>query len=335
MNTNTPDPPDNVPPQSDKLAQLLANAGRRNAPPAHIEAEVRAAVHAEWLHLTQSRRIRQQRRWLSAAAVMLGVLSIGWLARNMSSNTTGERGEALPVLAVITQMHGGATLNDANTHQEAQVRNGDIMRTGQDSGLRIELQNGVSLRVAASSEVHWLASDKLQLAQGAVYVDSHANTAPLTIHTARGDVTHLGTRYLVDADQQSVHVAVREGQVAIQADNGRFTVDSLQQVQLGAGGELVRSDLRTDDALWQWADALAQPFTLENRSVAEFLQWVASETGCELSYASPAVKTAASHAVLHGQASTQSPFQAMQVVLATTDFHAAVQGRQLVITQAH
>lgn len=333
---NTPESPDTSP-QSDKLAQLLAKAGPRTAPPARIEAEVRAAVHAEWLHLTRSKKIRQQRRRLLAAAVMLGVLSIGWLAHKQSS-TANEHGSALPILAVVTQTSGDATLNAATVTQAGRVRIGDVLRTGRD-GIRIEMLNGISLRVAAGSELHWLASDRVQLAQGAVYVDSHgadshANTAPLIIQTTRGEVTHLGTRYLVNADQHSLRVAVREGRVAIHSNDAQFTVDTLQQVQLDAGAAPVRSDLRADDAVWQWADAMAQPFALENRSVAEFLQWVANETGCELTYASPAIKAAANRTVLHGQPSNQAPLQAMQVVLATTDFHATLQGRQLVITQA-
>jgi FecR protein len=331
MNTEKPDNES----QTDKLAQLLAKAGPRATPPARIEAEVRAAVHAEWLHLTQGRKAQQQRRWLAAAAVLVCVVSAGWLARNMSSSVGVESGSATPTLAVVAELRGAAMLNNVATEQAGQIHTGDVLRTQGEGGMRVELQNGVSLRVAANTELHWLAADSVQLTQGAVYVDSHANRAPLTIHTVRGEITHLGTRYLVDVEQQSLHVAVREGKVAVRADNKQVTVDALQQVQLGAGGDIVRADLQLTDAMWQWADALAQPFALENRSVAEFLQWVASETGCELSYVSPSVKAAASSTVLHGQASNQAPLQAMQTVLATTDFHAAVQGRQLVITQQH
>lgn len=330
---NTSEPPDNS--QPDKLAQLLAKAGPRNAAPARIEAEVRAAVHAEWLHLTQGRKVRQRRRWLSAAAVVLGVMSIGWLVRTTSDTAADAPDSALQMLAVITEARGDATLNKVTPGQSEHIRGGDILRTSRDSGMRVELPSGVSVRVAADSELQWLDNDEVKLVRGAVYVDSHANAAPLTIHTARGDVMHLGTRYLVDADKQSLHVAVREGQVAIHSDNRRFTVDTLQQLQLGEGGSVVRGDLQTNDAMWQWADALVQPFALEDRSVAEFLQWVASETGCEVSYDSPTVKAAASNTVLHGQPSAQAPLQALQAVLATTDFHAAVQGRQLVITQQH
>jgi len=325
--------------QNDKLAQLLAKAGARPAPAARIEAEVRAAVHAEWLHLTQGRKRKQQQRWLAAAAVLVCAISAGLWVRH-PANVDDVTASSAGALAVVTQLHGNAQLNNAAI-ATAQIHANDVLRSGEDAGMRIDLSNGVSVRVAANTELQWRDANSLQLSQGMVYVDSHANAAPLIIHTERGDVTHLGTRYLVDVKQQSLrgqslHVAVREGKALIRATGGvdnQITIDSLQQVNVGANGDVARGDLQLNDSLWQWADALAQPFMIENRSVADFLQWVASETGCELDYVSPAVKAAASHTVLHGQAGTQPPLQAMQTVLSTTDFHAAVSGRQLVITQ--
>jgi ferric-dicitrate binding protein FerR (iron transport regulator) len=330
--------------QDDKLAQLLASVEPRKAPPAHIEAQVRAAVHAEWLHLTQRRKAKQQHRWLAAAAVLVCAISVGWWVRNTidtKGQVTVASSAAATTVAVIAQLHGAAALNDVIAAPTNQIHSSDVLRTHENAGMRIELQNGASLRVAANTELHWLAVDSVQLVQGAVYVDSHANAAPFTIHTPHGDVTHLGTRYLVDVEQQLLRVAVREGEVAIHPARNQLSdrmsdqvsVGALQQVQMEANGEIVRNDLQLGDVVWQWADALAQPFTMENRSVAEFLQWVASETGCELNYSSATVKNAASNTVLHGQSGTQAPLQAMQVVLATTDFHASVQGRQLVITQ--
>ncbi len=343
MNTSDTSDSPHADEHPDKLAQLLASVEPRKAPPAHVEAQVRAAVHAEWLHLTQQRKVKQQRRWLAVAATLVCAIGAGWLVRNMNGEVTVAPSNAAATVAVIAQLRGAAIVNDLNAAPTNEIHSNDVLRTHGDAGMRVELRNGVSLRVAANTELHWLAVDSVQLVQGAVYVDSHANAAPLKIHTPRGDVTHLGTRYLVDVEGQSLDVAVREGQVAIHADhnsvsdpmNDQISVGALQQVRMGANGEIVRNDLQLSDAVWQWADALAQPFALENRSVAEFLQWVANETGCEVSYASASVKAAASSTVLHGQASTQAPLQALQAVLATTDFHASVQGRQLLIVQLH
>ncbi len=327
-------PPDNQPPDTpaDKLAQLVARAGPRIAPPAVLEAEVRAAVHAEWLHLTQVRKARQQRRWLSAAAVLLAAVGTGWLTLRMSSSVSDA---PAPLIATVAQLQGNAMLNNAALNVRDEIRGGDSLHTRADGGLRVELLNGISLRIDRDTQLRWLDNDELQLQQGAIYVDSHDNVADLTIHTAYGDVTHLGTRYLIDTDAQHLRVAVREGKVTIHDGTNELTVDTLKQVQLSNGGSLQRSDLSISDSLWQWADALAQPFALENRSVAEFLQWVSQETGYELNYVGKDVQQAAARTLLHGGPTSQPPLQALQTVLAATDFRVNMQDKQLLITQAH
>lgn len=314
----------------DPLAQLLAKAGPRRSPPPALTAEVRAAVHAEWQHLVKARRAKQQRHWLAIAASLIGVIGIGWLVRNLNDQPTPSN---TAVLATITQSQGSATLNSNAAASNEAIHGGDVLRTQPNAGLRIELASGVSLRVATASELHWLNAREVRLDQGSLYVDSHTNAAPLTVHTVRGDVTHVGTRYLVDMDAQMLHVAVREGQVAIHSGAVQMTVNALEQVQVDANAKISRSSLALDDGVWQWADTLAQPFVLENRSVADFLQWVSSETGYQVSYANKQIRDAANRTLLHGSQTNRPPLQALQTVLTATDFHADVQGKQLVITQ--
>ncbi len=322
---NTPESP------QDKLAALLTKAGPRSAPPARIEAEVRAAVHAEWQHLLHSRKLKQQQRWLSAAAVFMGALSIGWLARNMSINTPVTNAPAL--LASITYSQGRTTLNDSTLTTQTQLHAGDHLHTDSNSALRIELQSGISLRIAAGSDVKLNAADELQLQQGSIYVDSNDNRAPLNVHTTYGDISHIGTRYFIAADTQAVQVAVRTGQVAIRTNQQQTTVNALEQVQVGPVQQIQRSVLQLDDPRWQWAQTLATPFVLENRSLSEFLQWVERETGYEVRYASNEVSKAAARTVLHGQQTSLPPLQALQVVAASTDFRITTQDQQLVIEQ--
>jgi ferric-dicitrate binding protein FerR (iron transport regulator) len=316
----------------DKLAKLLSRAGARSMPPARIEAEVRAAVHAEWLHLTHARKARQRKRWLAAAAILIGMFAGGWLSHNMIS--TSSNAVAPAVIATLTYTQGGATLNDAGISNDKLIHAGDQLHTDAKGGVRITLISGLNIRVAPNSMLHWVNASRVQLIRGGLYVDSHADAAAFIIHTAQGDVSHVGTRYLVDADAQSLRIAVRSGRVAIKAGHAQLAVNAWQQLQLGADGQVVRSDLRLDDSHWQWAAALAAPFVLENRSVAEFLQWAADETGYQLSYENDTIATLARHTLLHGPQTSLAPLQAVQTILATTDLRARVEGRQLRITQA-
>ncbi|MGC3983190.1 MAG: FecR family protein [Steroidobacteraceae bacterium] len=326
--SNSEDP---HPDATDPLAQLLAKAGARRAPPKRLEAEVRAAVHAEWQHLVAGRKARLQRRWLAAVGFMICALGTTWLvSRQLSTGTAVNT----PQLIATAQQARDTTVNGSGAANESRIHDGDTLRTGNGGAVRLALNNGIDVRIAGNSELRWINANEVQLTQGSMYVDSHSNAAALTVHTVRGDVTHLGTRYRIDADGQMLRVAVREGQAAIKAGAAQFTVAPLEQLQLDAQSQAIRSELRMDDASWQWVDALAQPFALENRSVSEFLKWVGDETGYQLSYASAAIKTNADRVILHGQQTTLPPLQALQVVLAATDFHATVQDRQLLISQA-
>lgn len=328
MNTEDPSPDS----QPDKLAQLLAQAGPRHAPPPRIEAEVRAAVHAEWQHLIQTRKARQRRYGLAAAGVLFAVLGGSWLARTLDQPAPGNPAAAA-MIAVITYSQGGALLNGTVANEQRLIHDGDTLHTGA-GGVRIRLNNGISMRVAADSSLRWTDIHHAQLSEGRLYVDSHANAAALAITTAQGVVTHLGTRYFIAAEPQTLRVAVRNGRVAIHAVDTQLSVTAMEQLQLDADRQIVRRQLGPDDARWQWAAALAEPFTLENRSVSAYLQWVADETGYELHYASSALKTAADHTILHGQQATPGPLQSLQTVLGTTDFRASTAGRQLHISPA-
>jgi ferric-dicitrate binding protein FerR (iron transport regulator) len=331
--TDMNDQPEHLTPAVDKLAKLLSRCAVRQSPAGKLQAEVRAAVHAEWLHLNQMRKTRRQRRWLAAAAVLIIGVGVGWVAHNFSGTLTHNVSQPALMIATVTQLHGAVTLNGTPVSNHEQIREGDTLRSAADGGARIELNNGMSARVAAASSLHWLKAGEVQLTAGSLYVDSHARAVAFVVHTERGDVTHLGTRYLVSANAQTLSVSVRDGQVTIHTPVQQLLLKALQQVQLHADASIVRGELRLDDPRWQWVDALSEPFMLDNRSVAEFLQWVADETGYELIFSNSMVKAAASRTVLHGRQTTQPPLEAMQVVLAATDFHAIAQGKQLLITQ--
>lgn len=314
----------------DPVAQLLAKAGLRFTPPPRMQAEVRAAVHAEWQHIVATRAARRRTRWLAVAALLLAMCGGAWFFTQLGTSPV-THSVAPTIIASIERVEGDATLNAAPLKRQ-QIHAGDVLST-HAGGLRLTFSDGIQLRVAANSMLQFVNANEVALNAGQVYVDSHARAAPLVINTVHGQVSHLGTRYFVDSDAQSLRVAVRSGSIAIHTNDSQLTVNAMEQLQLSADRHIVRSELNLQDESWQWADALAEPFVLENRSVAEFVQWVAGETGYEVQYASNLVQAAADRTILHGQQTTLPPLQSLQVVLAATDFHARLQGRQVLITQ--
>ena len=84
-----------------------------------------------------------------------------------------------------------------------------------------------------------------------------------------------------------------------------------------------------------WAQSVAPPFTIENRSLDEFLSWVARETGRQLVYGSTEVAREAESTVLKGSVAELASEQAIGAVLATTPLlRHRIAGSQLRIDRA-
>ena len=80
-----------------------------------------------------------------------------------------------------------------------------------------------------------------------------------------------------------------------------------------------------------FAEALAGPPDVDGLPVLEFLNWVARETGREIHYEEPGVQLAAGTSVLHGSAQSLTPMDALEVMLATTDFKYALSTNGVIV----
>ena len=64
---------------------------------------------------------------------------------------------------------------------------------------------------------------------------------------------------------------------------------------------------------------LSAGFSLEDRTLSDFLVWVSTETGRKLVYVTPNVQRSAAGIILHGSISGMDPELALAAVIATTD----------------
>jgi hypothetical protein len=71
-------------------------------------------------------------------------------------------------------------------------------------------------------------------------------------------------------------------------------------------------------------------FAIDNRTLAEFLEWAARETGRRVVYASAAAQHAAQSLKLHGSIEGLKPDTALSAVLATTDLTQYQSGDDLI-----
>lgn len=326
----------------DSLGRLIARAGRRPEPPEAIEAQVRAAVFDEWQRVTDRRRRRDYMIVAVAAAAAFAAFGLAML-REMPEAPAPE------IHARIVHVEGDVRLTDgegvenriAAAPAELRLCSGCIVATGPDGGVNLSLADGVSVRLAASSHVQWHGAQRARLLAGAVYVDAPPETgfvappreagAPtaaalpqLTIETAYGRVSHVGTQYVVMLAPSGLTVRVREGTVVLQAEQAREVARAAEEVRIDRKGLVARTGIATYGADWRWVETLAGDFDIAGRSVLEFLQWASRETGRPLSFASEDLRRDAETAVLRGSTHGMTVEEALESVMATTNLAVSV-----------
>ena len=320
-----------------ELRALLRAAGTRPTPPAAMADEVRAAVAKEWRAVTAARR--PQRRavaWTlaaSAAAVAVGA----WFALTQPTGPGA-------VFATVARLAGPAEVrHDSTTSWQAlsagaPLRVGDRVRTQATGRVALRRTDGLEVRLDVDTTVAIADDDRGRVETGRVYVDSGpagARADAFVVQTALGTVHHLGTQYAVRVMPAAMHVAVREGSVVIDGGAGDAVAQAGESVTVGADGRVARGSVAPHDAAWSWAEAAAPAFVIEGRSLDEFLEWAARQTGRRLVYASTDAAREAQQTVLKGSVDGLAPAQAIDAVLTTTpSLEARVAGAQLRIRKA-
>jgi ferric-dicitrate binding protein FerR (iron transport regulator) len=297
--------------QDDGIESLLREVGPRRRPSVAETAEVHRAVHAEWLAVV-ARRGRQRRftAFAIAASLMLAIAA-GWALRFTASP---------PDIAVTVAYV--ATQDDASPFARgAIIPIGTAIETDADTRIALDYGPNISLRIDRESSLERIARNRFRLNGGAVYVDALPRTHDdLIVETLAGEVRHLGTQYLIRQTADTVDVSAREGRVEISRAAGTALVSAGERVRIDANGSLERGAISSQDPAWDWAEATSPAFSIEDRTLAEFLAWVARETGREVAYASADAQRAAATVKLRGSIEGLTPDTALNAVLATAGF---------------
>jgi ferric-dicitrate binding protein FerR (iron transport regulator) len=309
----------------EELGALLRAAGRRDAPPPDVAAAIRAAAHAEW---------RERRRRAGyALAAGIGVLAVA-AAAVLAVRAPAPTGATVARLeragdGVETRAPGAAW---APRPAGASLVDGEEVRTGARGGAALAWSTGASVRLDANSSVT-LRAERSVLDAGAIYVDGDAANgrgAP-AVGTPLGVVQHLGTRYEVRYSPAGLRVTVRDGRIAIA--NGPAPVEAAtgERLTVAPDGLLARERVPAFGADWAWLDALAPGYAIDGRTVADFVDWAARETGRVPEYATPEAREVARRVVLRGSIDGLSPEAALPAVLTTTRLDAVVRDRRVVV----
>lgn len=312
--SSRPDVPDDM-----DVAALLRAAGARPAATTQAMAEVHAAVEAEWRATIAARRRRRLvTGWAAAASVTVAALGV-WLVRPLLQDEP-------QVVASLTRAIGSVEQNVGDGRwtpvtMPASLSSGVQLRTARDGRAALQLGNGVELRLDARTLVAFEDAGRARLSQGAVYVDSGSPPgtpgAGFVLDTPAGAVAHLGTQYEARILDGSVRIGVREGRVRLSHASGDL-VGAAGESFTVRGNEVIRAPLAPTAPEWNWLADVTPPFSIEGRSVEDFLVWAARQTGRTIVYASPAAAQQARRVMLSGTVEDLTPDEAVQAVLSTT-----------------
>jgi hypothetical protein len=311
--------------ERDGIAELIARAGARPAPPEQVRAAVFSAVEREWGQAVATRRGRRLRRTLLVASIATAAVAIGVVLSIRRESPGGAN--------IATFLAAQGPVEIRNRASDAPLVVGESVRVGErvttrSAGRALFSVAGVSLRVGGDSDVTFERAGQLRLASGRLYVDSGparpvaaADARPsLDILTPLGSVRHVGTQFEVLVRADGVRVRVRDGTVDVNSPHAVVTLGSTDELAIGSNGAVARTSVTPYSGEWSWTNDLGPEFLIEGRSFDEFLQWYAHESGRRLEFKTPAVHTAAVATRLSGSIVGLRPDDALAAVAATTHF---------------
>jgi len=231
---------------------------------------------------------------------------------------------------VLVQSSGDPAAQSLEVSAELEV--GQQILSALNSRMAIRWLNGESIRLDENTELRLNSASEIDLRAGRIYVDTAeaGPTAELAITIPAGLVRHLGTRYMTAVSADGTSVSVREGQVLLEAQGVETVADRGEQLKVNTAGAHSLEKISVYGSQWQWTEELAPAFSSDGRSIADFLDWVAHESGRVVEFDSPEAEKMANDTQLRGQVEME-PMSALAVVMQTSDLASEISAGTIVV----
>ena len=308
----------------DMVGELIRRAGRREHPSADEYERVLAAATDALRAKVGQRRRRVMFRSLAAAIV------VGMAVTIIVANLPRPYRQSL---AQVDRIAGPAEVRQDNeawaelTGEQPVLTAGSRIRTGPGSRLGVRMTNGVSLRLAESTDVEFTGPRRVRLLSGKIYADAgesppkDASAVPrIMVETSQELAWDVGTQFEVRYVNENYRLRVREGLVNLQQEARMLRGMAGEQLTIDTARRVYAAHIARDDAQWQWTESVAPDPVIDARPVSVLLNWVARQTGRSIVYARPELMLEADTTMLYGRVYDLEPLEALDAMLATTDF---------------
>jgi ferric-dicitrate binding protein FerR (iron transport regulator) len=281
-------------------------------------ARIRRATEAEWRAQTGG---PPRRLWVPRAAVAAGAVLalIGAWQFWMSESAGGEP------LARLARVEGSGVMELHALWRDTAVGVGSDLSSGGHfearGGSMLALRGGGNVRLAPDSKFEVISANTVRLDHGEMYVDippgAHADASFVALTNA-GEFRHVGTQFAIAVVDGATRLRVREGRVQWRAADGESTVPGGTEVLIDREHRVTRTEVDSAGPHWSWTETMAPEIDIENRPLAEFLEWVARETGRKLVIADERTRLQVGTIRTHGSVRGLPPMQALDAVMAST-----------------
>lgn len=326
--------------RQDSLEQLLRQAPPRRTPPPDDVAQVRDAVHEEWLAITGRRRAKRRvAQFATAASVLVALVFAAYLLR--------APGTPPPVVATIEKSIGAIyLLGDESelmrTGELSILTVGQAVVTGPASGAALTLHDGGQLRIGADTRIEFMAGNTVFLESGRVYFDSRSpeisppggsdEATNFLVRTDQGTIAHAGTQFMVEHSGRTLVVSVREGAVEIDGDYHDARASAGQRLTIEGRGRPVTGSVAGHGEAWSWVEATTPALRVDNPTIHQFLTWVARETGLRLQFSTPDAERIARDDNLVGRIDVP-PMEALRIWMSTVDLEWRIEDGVIVVSE--
>ncbi|HEY7575697.1 MAG TPA: FecR family protein, partial [Thermoanaerobaculia bacterium] len=195
---------------------------------------------------------------------------------------------------------------------------GSEVETDSRSALALRMAGGASVRLDASTRLRLVETDLLELAAGAVYVDTGAvaGDVGVSVRTPAGLFRPLGTQFEVRVEPSgSARLRVRRGTVSLDGRGERAAAGEELTVQ--GDGTIARGSVASEGEAWGWAMRAAPMLDIEGTRLMDYLDWIAREAGWRVEFEDRAAASRAESTVLHGSIDHLTPEESPGAVLSS------------------
>jgi hypothetical protein len=209
-----------------------------------------------------------------------------------------------------------------------------ILETDPQARALLRIFGGVTLRIDASTRIHFKSDSVLVLEQGMVYLDTGKTHRRVTVSTSMGNVIDNGTRFQVRLNDNRIEISVQEGSVSLNQNGGRtHSIAAGNRLIANANGEILVNKFDRNAFESEGINRISN-FNLEGRTLMEFLLWISKQNGWTLKFSDPKIEKNEGPVVLHGSVSYLLPQQMLAAVLPVCGLNYKLNDGVLIISES-